>query len=81
MQNGYLLQYVHKQYPEITFNDDLNIDYACVDACPKKLLKANKKKGKLKLLILNCTLCKACERACRKQLVKDEMEMNFLKIH
>jgi DNA-directed RNA polymerase subunit D len=70
----------YKQYPEITFNDDLNIDYVCVEACPKKILKANKKKGKIEVTdIESCTLCKACERACEKQLVKDENGNEFSK--
>ena len=54
----------YKQYPEITFNDDVDIDYDCADACPRGVLKSDKRSKKIKILdIENCSMCKSCERA------------------
>ena len=54
----------YKQYPEITFNDDVDIDYDCADACPRGVLKSDKRSKKIKILdIENCAMCKSCVRA------------------
>ena len=54
----------YKQYPEITFNDDVDIDYDCADACPRGVLKSDRRSKKIKILdIENCTMCKSCVRA------------------
>ncbi|RPF51654.1 DNA-directed RNA polymerase subunit D [Methanobrevibacter gottschalkii DSM 11977] len=54
----------YKQYPEITFNDDLEIDYDCASACPRGVLKSDKRSKKIKILdIENCSMCKSCVRA------------------
>ena len=54
----------YKQYPEITFNDDVDIDYDCASACPRSVLKSDKRSKKIKILdIENCTMCKSCVRA------------------
>ena len=54
----------YKQYPEITFNDDVDIDYDCADACPRGVLKSDKRSKKIKVLdIENCAMCKSCVRA------------------
>ena len=55
---------VYKQYPEITFNDNVEIDYDCAGACPRGILKSDKRSKKIKILdIENCTMCKSCVRA------------------
>ena len=54
----------YKQYPEITFNDDVDIDYDCANACPRGVLKSDKRSKKIKILdIENCAMCKSCVRA------------------
>ena len=54
----------YKQYPEITFNDEVDIDYDCADACPRGVLKSDKRSKKIKILdIENCAMCKSCVRA------------------
>ena len=54
----------YKQYPEITFNDDLEIDYDCAQACPRGVLKSDRRSKKIKILdIENCAMCKSCVRA------------------
>ena len=54
----------YKQYPEITFNDDLEIDYDCAAACPRGVLKSDRRSKKIKILdIENCAMCKSCVRA------------------
>ena len=54
----------YKQYPEITFNDDVDIDYDCASACPRGVLKSDKRSKKIKVLdIENCAMCKSCVRA------------------
>ena len=54
----------YKQYPEITFNDDVEIDYDCASACPRGVLKSDRRSKKIKILdIENCTMCKSCVRA------------------
>ena len=54
----------YKQYPEITFNDDMEIDYDCASACPRGVLKSDKRSKKIKILdIENCAMCKSCVRA------------------
>lgn len=55
---------VYKQYPEITFNEDVDIDYDCADACPRGILKSDRRSKKIKVLdIENCSMCKSCVRA------------------
>ena len=54
----------YKQYPEITFNDDVDIDYDCASACPRGVLKSDRRSKKIKILdIENCAMCKSCVRA------------------
>ena len=54
----------YKQYPEITFNDEVDIDYDCADACPRGVLKSDKRSKKIKILdIENCSMCKSCVRS------------------
>jgi len=54
----------YKQYPEITFNDDNEIDYDCALACPRGVLKSDRRSKKIKILdIENCSMCKSCVRA------------------
>ncbi|MBQ8017197.1 MAG: DNA-directed RNA polymerase subunit D [Methanobrevibacter sp.] len=63
----------YKQYPEITFNDDEEIDYDCALACPRGILKSDRRSKKIKIVeefedspligVENCTMCKSCVRA------------------
>ncbi len=54
----------YKQYPEITFNEDKEVDYECADACPRGILKADKSSKKIKIQnIEDCSMCKSCVRA------------------
>ena len=54
----------YKQYPEITFNDDVEIDYDCASACPRGVLKSDRRSKKIKILdIENCSMCKSCVRS------------------
>ena len=54
----------YKQYPEITFDDSIDIDYDCADACPRGILKSDRRSKKVKVLdVENCSMCKSCERA------------------
>lgn len=54
----------YKQYPKITFNDDVDIDYDCALACPRGVLKSDRRSKKIKILdIENCSMCKSCVRA------------------
>ena len=54
----------YKQYPEITFNDDLEIDYDCAQACPRGVLKSDRRSKKIKILdIENSAMCQSCVRA------------------
>jgi DNA-directed RNA polymerase subunit D len=54
----------YKQYPEITFNDDVEIDYDCAQACPRGILKSDRRSKKIKILdIENCSMCKSCVRS------------------
>ncbi|MDL2246597.1 DNA-directed RNA polymerase subunit D [Methanobrevibacter sp. OttesenSCG-928-K11] len=60
----------YKQYPEITFNEDVEIDYDCADACPRGILKADKRSKKIKVLdIENCSMCKSCYRASENKYI------------
>ena len=62
-----------KQYPEITFNDDVEIDYDCAQACPRGILKSDRRSKKIKIVeehenspligVENCAMCKSCVRA------------------
>ena len=54
----------YKQYPEITFNDDVEIDYDCAQACPRGILNSDRRSKKIKILdIEDCAMCKSCVRA------------------
>ena len=54
----------YKQYPEITFNENVEIDYDCAQACPRGILKSDRRSKKIKILdIESCTMCKSCVRA------------------
>ena len=63
----------YKQYPEITFNEDVEIDYDCAQACPRGILKSDKRYKKIKIVeehenspligVEECAMCKSCVRA------------------
>ena len=54
----------YKQYPEITFDEDKEVDYDCALACPRGVLKSDRRSKHIKILdIENCTMCKSCVRA------------------
>ncbi len=62
----------YKQYPEITFNEDEEVDYDCALACPRGVLKSDRRSKKIKIVdiedsplkgVENCTMCKSCVRA------------------
>ena len=63
----------YKQYPEITFNEDFEIDYDCAQACPRGILKSDKRSKKIKIVeehenspligVEECAMCKSCVRA------------------
>ena len=54
----------YKQYPEITFDEDKEVDYDCALACPRGVLKSDKRSKKIKILdIENCSMCKSCVRS------------------
>ena len=67
----------YKQYPEITFNEKVDIDYDCADACPRGVLKSDKRSKRVKVfedgelvesddgifLSSDCSMCKSCVRA------------------
>ena len=63
----------YKQYPEITFNEDVEIDYDCAQACPRGILKSDKRSKKIKIVeehenspligVEECAMCKSCVRA------------------
>ena len=54
----------YKQYPEITFREDEEVDYDCALACPRGVLKSDRRSKKIKILdIENCTMCRSCVRA------------------
>ena len=73
----------YKQYPEITFNEDMDIDYDCADACPRGVLKSDKRSKKIKVFedgevvegedgrfkTSDCVMCKSCERASIKRAI------------
>lgn len=67
----------YKQYPKITFNEDLEVDYECAEACPREILKADKRSKKIKVNnIENCSMCKSCVRASENGYVNVEYEEN-----
>ena len=54
----------YKQYPKITFNEDLEVDYESAEACPRGILKADRRSKKIKVNnIEDCSMCKTCVRA------------------
>ncbi|MGN1362474.1 MAG: DNA-directed RNA polymerase subunit D [Methanobrevibacter sp.] len=57
----------YKQYPKITFDETMDVDYDCASACPRGILKADRRSKIIKVLdIENCAMCKSCERASVK---------------
>jgi len=70
----------YKQYPEITFNDDVDTDYECADACPRGILKADRRSKNIKVLdIENCSMCKSCFRASPNNYINvGYQENNFI---
>lgn len=57
----------YKQYPNITFNEDVDIDYECAGACPRGVLKPDRRSKVIKILdIENCSMCKSCVRASQQ---------------
>ncbi|MCL2114756.1 MAG: DNA-directed RNA polymerase subunit D [Methanobrevibacter sp.] len=67
----------YKQYPKITFNEDLEVDYECAKACPRGILKADKRSKKIKVNnIENCSMCKSCVRASENGYVNIGYEKN-----
>lgn len=57
----------YKQYPEITFNEDVDVDYDCANACPRGVLKSDRRSKVIKILdIENCAMCKSCVRASQQ---------------
>ncbi|MGL4669923.1 MAG: DNA-directed RNA polymerase subunit D [Methanobacteriaceae archaeon] len=55
----------YKNYPEINFDKSCDLCKACVDACPRTILKVTPKGKKVKITnIEDCTMCKSCYRAC-----------------
>ena len=57
----------YKQYPKITFDENMDVDYDCASACPRGILKADRRSKIIKVLdIENCAMCKSCERASVK---------------
>ncbi|MCC7553445.1 MAG: DNA-directed RNA polymerase subunit D [Methanobacteriaceae archaeon] len=70
----------YKQYPEITFNENVEIDYDCADACPRGILKGDRRSKKIKILdIEDCSMCKSCVRASVNNYINvGYQENNFI---
>ncbi|WP_067257217.1 DNA-directed RNA polymerase subunit D [Methanobrevibacter cuticularis] len=67
----------YKQYPKITFNEDKEVDYGCAEACPRGILKADKRSKKIKVQNLeNCSMCKSCFRASENGYIDVGFEPN-----
>jgi len=67
----------YKQYPKITFNESLEVDYEAAEACPRGILKADKRSKKIKVNnIENCSMCKSCVRASENGYVNVDYEKN-----
>ncbi|MDR2966753.1 MAG: DNA-directed RNA polymerase subunit D [Methanobacteriaceae archaeon] len=67
----------YKQYPKITFNEDLEVDYECAEACPRGILKTDKRSKKIKVNnIENCSMCKSCVRASENDYINVGYEKN-----
>jgi DNA-directed RNA polymerase subunit D len=67
----------YKQYPKITFNEDLDVDYESAEACPKGILKADKRSKIIKVNnIEDCAMCKSCMRASETGYVNVGYEEN-----
>lgn len=67
----------YKQYPKITFNEDLEVDYECADACPRGILKADKRSKKINIEnIEDCSMCKSCVRASNNNYIDVSHEEN-----
>lgn len=58
----------YKNMPKITITEKCDECGACVEECPRKILKLN---GKLKVISeAECSLCKLCEEACEVSAIK-----------
>lgn len=67
----------YKQYPKITFNEDLEVDYESAEACPRGILTADKNSKEIKVNnIENCSMCKSCVRASENGYVNVGFEEN-----
>ncbi|MDR0900737.1 MAG: DNA-directed RNA polymerase subunit D [Methanobrevibacter sp.] len=67
----------YKQYPKITFDEDKEVDYDCADACPRGILKSDRRSKKIKVLdIENCSMCKSCVRASENNYIDVSFEPN-----
>ena len=55
----------------------MEIDYDCASACPRGILKADRRSKKIKVLdIENCAMCKSCVRACVNDYIHVGYEEN-----
>ena len=72
---------VYKQYPEITFNEDVGIDYECADACPRGVLKSDKRSKEIKILdIEDCAMCKSCVRASIRNAQSEGKDESYINV-
>lgn len=58
----------YKYYPKIIIKDTCDNCQACIEECPKDVLKANKDTIKIEN-IEACSLCRACERICENESI------------
>ena len=71
----------YKQYPEITFNDDMEIDYDCASACPRGVLKSDKRSKEIKILdIEDCAMCKSCVRASIRNAQSEGKDESYINV-
>jgi DNA-directed RNA polymerase subunit D len=60
----------YKQYPEITFDEEKELSPDVVDACPRNILKFNKKTKKASIHnIEDCSMCHSCVRASENDAI------------
>lgn len=72
----------YKQYPEITFNENVSVEYGVADACPRDILEADRE-NKCVIVkedkIEDCSLCGACVRASENGYINvGYQENNFI---